>query len=182
MVDLRRPLGNVYTTLVMAAICGLSLWAVVPAVLASSVSYDNSTVGAGAPIAFAEKTGVLEAQQLPLSILCLISGSLIVLRILGIPFLAMRGWTLNVMVTLSIVALFVMSVVFVTQTIPTFTDACSGMILYIGSGSSSSGTKTVTLNEKYTCFGPSTTYTIFYSVYAAVSALAIVWRFFGGSF
>ena len=183
MVEWRRPLGNVYTTLVMAAVCGLSLWATVPAMIAASDPRHSGFNGGDTGDAYAQKTKILAAQKAPLAMLCVISGSLIALRVLGIPFLALRGWILNVIVTLFIVGLFVMSVLFITQTIPTYNNYCGGDSFYYGIATNSSGGKSgVELKEKYTCFYPDSTYYIFYITYAGISALALVWRLFGGSF
>lgn len=182
-MEWRRPLGNVYTTLVMAAVCGLSLWATIPGWMVQlstlDVPHDDPSK------AYNNKTQILATQQVPLSLLCVVSGGLIAMRILGIPFLAMRGWFLNVIVTLSIVSLFVMSVLFVTQTLPTVETACDhGRLLsYFGSGTTSSGDKqSVVFKTGDKCVGVSTTYLIFYLVYAGVSALSLLWRLFGGSF
>ena len=175
-MEWRRPLGNVYTTLVMAAVCGLSLWATIPPMLFTSTHGNNDPSNS--------KTQILADQKAPLSLLCIVSGGLIILRILGIPFLAMRGWFLNVIVTLFIVSLFVMSILFATQTLPTIHNYCDGSeVWYPGSGTTSSGVKQfIGFKTKYICIGEDSTYFIFYIVYAGVSALSLLWRFFGGSF
>lgn len=183
MVEWRRPLGNVYTTLVMAAVCGLSLWACLPAMVTAYDSRHSGLNGDNAGDAYGQKTKILDLQKAPLAILCIISGSLIALRILGIPFLALRGWILNVIVTLFIVGLFVMSVLFITQTIPTYSDYCGGDAFYYGLATNSSGGKSgVELKEKYTCFYPNFTYYMFYLTYAGISGAALIWRLLGGSF
>jgi hypothetical protein len=176
-MDLRRPLGNVYTTLVMAAVCGLCIWAFLPGVLITVKTNTNDSTST-------QIQRLVSVQQLPLGILCVVSGSLLALRVLGIPFLALRGWLLNVIVTLFIATLFIMSVLFSTQTLFTYYTGCDGTLYYYGIGTSSSGSISgVGFNTPANkCVYQPPVYTMFYMIYAIISGLALLWRLFGGSF
>lgn len=174
MVELRRPLGNVYTTLVLGVICALSLWIGVPAFFIRQPGgiFDVTT----GRISQNGETGeeVFNTQKLPLALLIIVTGGLIVLRIFGIPFLPMRGVILNTLASLLVLALFVVSCLFITQTLTPFNDWCN---VWIPNFSGST-----IIASKVNCAGYSMAALSIYLTSATASGLGLFWRLFGGSF
>jgi hypothetical protein len=151
-MDLRRPIGNVYTTLAAGIIFGLSLWLS----LLGPLSPDCTDQGC---------LNLNDRLHTPLVLMMITLGSVVVLRILGVPLLAMRGLTLNILLTSLVVGLLVVTVLFVMKRIDPTQDFTAV------NGSNSNPSKK-----------PTQTFLAIYMTSAIFTGLLLIWRLFGGSF
>lgn len=151
-MDLRRPLGNVYTTLAAGIIFGLSLWLT----LLAPLSPDCNDQGC---------LNLNDRLHTPLVLMMITLSSVVVLRILGVPLLAMRGLALNILLTLLVVGLLIVTVLFVMKHIDPTHDFTAV------NGSNSRPSKE-----------PTQTFFAIYMTSAIFTGLLLSWRLFGGSF
>jgi hypothetical protein len=151
-MEWRRPLGNVYTTLVAGIVFGLSTWLVLVGPL-SPDCYDQGCLNLNDRI------------HTPLVLMTITLASLVVLRILGVPFLAMRGLTLNILLTLIVIGLLIVTVLFLMKIMDPTRDFTSV------NGSRSTPSKL-----------PTDTFFSIYITSAVSTGALLFWRLFGGSF
>jgi hypothetical protein len=152
MVEWRRSLGNVYTTLAASIIFGLSLWLT----LLAPLSPDCTDQGC---------LNLSDRLHTPLVLLMITLACIVVLRILGVPLLAIRGLALNIMLTLIVVGLLIVTSLFAMKGM----DSTQNFTAVNGGSSRPSKQPTQTFFAVYiTC--------------AVSTGAALIWRLFGGSF
>ena len=151
-MDLRRPLGNVYTTLAAGIVFGLSLWLT----LLARLSPDCTDQGC---------LDLNDRLHTPLVLMMITLASLVVLRFLGVPLLAMRGLALNIFLTILVVGLLIVTVLFVMNR----ADATQDFTAVNGSISRPSKE-------------PTQTFLAIYMTSGIFTGLLLTWRLLGGSF
>jgi hypothetical protein len=109
----------------------------------------------------------------PLYVIAAVSGILVILRLLGVPFLPSRGVILNVVTTTLVTGLLIASVFFIIQ--PNYAIMESDKFL-----PRESNNLTDLPEEK--CYSLSPSYSITYMTSGSISLLYLIWRLFGGSF
>ena len=155
-MDLRRPLGNVYATIAMLAIFLSSIIALVP--LFRTIGVVSCTKS---------RESIVSNIIPPLYVIAAVSGILVILRLLGVPFLPSRGVFLNVVTTALVTVLLIASVFFIIQ--PNYAIM-------------ESDDEFNNPNGLPKCYSVSPPYSITYMTSGSISLLYLLWRLFGGSF
>jgi len=162
-MDLRRPLGNVYATIAMLAIFLSSIITLLPFF---------RTLGVLSPC-IKTRESIISNITPPLYVIAAVSGILVILRLLGVPFLPSRGVFLNVVTTTLVTGLLIASVFFIIQ--PNYA-------IIEGDSFSPSESNNLTGLVEEKCYFIAIPYTITYMTSGSISLLYLIWRLFGGSF